>query len=130
MHETMVRHGWAVHVIRCVGLVVRSYDLALHTHDTQPIRQGANHAHEYPIVNSRNRLPHTTPHRSSPGNQALRSISAENGATEIAAGIPFPHARQMLQLTRTVTHRKTGARHTEVVYAVTSLARDRFSVRP
>lgn len=43
-------------------------------------------------------------------------------ATEIAAGIPFPHAMQVLQLTRTVTHRNTGTRHTEVVYAVTSLS--------
>jgi predicted transposase YbfD/YdcC len=43
-------------------------------------------------------------------------------ATEIAAGIAFPHAVQVLQLTRTVTDRKTGGRHTEVVYAVTSLS--------
>ncbi len=62
--------------------VVRSHDLGLHAHDTQPIRQNTNHAHEYPIVNSRNGLPHTTTHRSSPGNQALHSISAENGASQ------------------------------------------------
>ena len=34
----------------------------------------------------------------------------------------FPHAVQVLQLTRVVTNRKTGNRHTETVYAVTSLA--------
>jgi predicted transposase YbfD/YdcC len=39
-------------------------------------------------------------------------------ATEIA----FPHAVQVLQLTRTVTDHKTGNKHTEVVYAVTSLS--------
>jgi predicted transposase YbfD/YdcC len=43
-------------------------------------------------------------------------------ATEIAAGIAFPHAVQVLQLTRTVTQRKTSNKHTEVVYAVTSLS--------
>ena len=43
-------------------------------------------------------------------------------ATEIAEGILFPKAVQVLQLTRTVTDRKTGKRHTEVVYAVTSLS--------
>ena len=43
-------------------------------------------------------------------------------ATEIAAGIRFPHAVQVLQLTRTVTDRKTGKQHTEVVYAITSLS--------
>jgi predicted transposase YbfD/YdcC len=43
-------------------------------------------------------------------------------ATEIATGIAFPHARQVLRLTRTVTVGKTGARHTETVYAVTSLS--------
>jgi predicted transposase YbfD/YdcC len=43
-------------------------------------------------------------------------------ATEIAAGIAFPHAVQVLQLTRTVTDHKTGNKHTEVVYAVTSLS--------
>ncbi len=42
-------------------------------------------------------------------------------ATEIAAGIGFPHAMQVLQLTRK-TRRRSGARmHTEIVYAVTSL---------
>ena len=34
-------------------------------------------------------------------------------ATEIAGGIAFPHAVQVLQLTRTVTDRKTSKRHTE-----------------
>ena len=43
-------------------------------------------------------------------------------ATEIVDGILFPHAVQVLQLTRVVTNRKTGNRHTETVYAVTSLA--------
>ena len=43
-------------------------------------------------------------------------------ATEIAAGIGFPGAVQVLQLTRTVTTRKTGKRHTEVVYAITSMS--------
>ncbi len=58
------------------------------------------------------------------GNRAWSDCTEKRSlkATEIAAGSPFPHARQMLQLTRTVTHRKTGARHTEVVDAITSLA--------
>lgn len=43
-------------------------------------------------------------------------------ATEITGGIGFPGAVQVLQLTRTVTNRKTGKRHTEVVYALTSLS--------
>ena len=43
-------------------------------------------------------------------------------AAEIAGGIGFPHAVQVLRLTRTVTDRKTGKRHTETVYAVTSLS--------
>jgi predicted transposase YbfD/YdcC len=43
-------------------------------------------------------------------------------ATEISAGIGFPHAVQVLQLTRTVTDRKTKRKHSETVYAVTSLA--------
>lgn len=43
-------------------------------------------------------------------------------ATEITEGIGFPGAVQVLQLTRTITDRKTGNRHTEVVYAVTSLS--------
>jgi len=43
-------------------------------------------------------------------------------ATEIAARIGFPHAVQVLQLTRK-TRRRSGARlHTEIVYAVTSLS--------
>lgn len=41
---------------------------------------------------------------------------------EIAAGIGFPHAVQVLQLTRTVTDHKTKRKHTEVVYALTSLS--------
>lgn len=43
-------------------------------------------------------------------------------ATEIAEGIAFPGAVQVLQLTRTVTAHKSGKRHTETVYAVTSLS--------
>ena len=43
-------------------------------------------------------------------------------ATEIAAGIAFPHAVQVLQLTRTVTDRKTKRKHTETVYAITTLS--------
>ena len=43
-------------------------------------------------------------------------------ATEIAEGIGFPGAIEVLQLTRTVTARKTGKRHTEIVYAVTSMS--------
>lgn len=43
-------------------------------------------------------------------------------ATEIAAGIGFPKAVQVLQLTRTVTDRKTRTHHTETVYAITSLS--------
>lgn len=43
-------------------------------------------------------------------------------ATEITGGIGFPGAVQVLQLTRTVTDRKTGKSHTEVVYAITSLS--------
>ena len=43
-------------------------------------------------------------------------------ATEIAEGIGFPGAVQVLQLTRTRTDDKTGNKHTEVVYAVTSLS--------
>ena len=43
-------------------------------------------------------------------------------ATEIAAGIGFPGAVQVLQLTRTVTNGTTGKRHTDVVYAVTSIS--------
>src|SRR5215469_15374049 len=42
-------------------------------------------------------------------------------ACEVAAGIGFPHAVQVLQLTRTATDRKTKRKHTEVVYALTSL---------
>lgn len=42
-------------------------------------------------------------------------------ACEITGGIGFPHAVQVLQLTRTVTDRKTTKTRTEVVYAVTSL---------
>lgn len=43
-------------------------------------------------------------------------------ATEIASGIGLPKAVQVLQLTRTVTNTKKSTRHTEVVYAVTSLS--------
>ena len=43
-------------------------------------------------------------------------------AAEIAEGIGFPGAVQVLQLTRTATDDKTGKKHTEVLYAVTSLS--------
>ena len=43
-------------------------------------------------------------------------------AAEIAEGIGFPGAVQVLQLTRTATDDKTGKNHTEVLYAVTSLS--------
>jgi predicted transposase YbfD/YdcC len=43
-------------------------------------------------------------------------------ATALADGIGFPHARQVLQLTRTTRRGRAGAEHVEVVYAVTSLA--------
>lgn len=43
-------------------------------------------------------------------------------ATEVAASIPFPHAVQVLQLTRSVTDRKTKRKHTKTVYAITSLS--------
>ena len=52
------------------------------------------------------------------GRTAKRTLKA----CEITGGIGFPHAVQVLQLTRTVTNRKTNKTHTEVVYAVTSLA--------
>lgn len=51
------------------------------------------------------------------GRTAKRTLKA----CEITGGIGFPHAAQVLQLTRTVTDRKTSKTHTEVVYAVTSL---------
>ncbi len=51
-----------------------------------------------------------------------RTVTRSLKATEIAAGIGFPHAVQVLQLPRK-THRHRGDRlHTEVVYAVTSLS--------
>jgi predicted transposase YbfD/YdcC len=52
------------------------------------------------------------------GRTSKRSLKA----TEITKGVGFPGAVQVLQLTRTVTDSKTGKRHTEVVYAVTSLS--------
>ena len=51
------------------------------------------------------------------GRTAKRTLKA----CEITGGIGFPHAAQVLQLTRTITDRKTAKTHTEVVYAVTSL---------
>jgi predicted transposase YbfD/YdcC len=44
-----------------------------------------------------------------------RTVKRVLKATEIAAGIAFPHAVQVLQLTRTVTDRKTAKCHTETV---------------
>lgn len=52
------------------------------------------------------------------GRTATRTLKA----CEIAAGIGFPHAIQVLRLTRTVTVAKTGKRYTETVYALTSLS--------
>lgn len=52
------------------------------------------------------------------GRTAKRTLKA----CEITNGIGFPHAVQVLQLTRTVTDRKTRKTHTEIVYAVTSLS--------
>jgi predicted transposase YbfD/YdcC len=52
------------------------------------------------------------------GRTAQRTLKA----CEITGGIGFPHAVQVLQLTRTVTDRTTKRKHTEVVYAVTSLS--------
>ena len=48
--------------------------------------------------------------------------SATRTATEIAAGIGFPHAVQVLQLTRKTRRHRGDRLHTEVVYAVTSLS--------
>ncbi len=60
----------------------------------------------------------TTDREHSHGRTATRTLKA----TEVAAGIGFPHAMQVLQLTRK-TRRRPGARmHTEIVYAVTSLS--------
>ncbi len=52
------------------------------------------------------------------GRHEIRSLKA----TEISDGLLFPHAVQVLQLTRTTRRSRNGKRHTEVVYAVTSLA--------
>lgn len=52
------------------------------------------------------------------GRTATRALKA----CEITGGIGFPHAMQVLQLTRTVTNRATKRKHTEVVYALTSLS--------
>src|SRR5262249_19216372 len=43
-------------------------------------------------------------------------------AAALDMGIGFPGAEQVLRITRTRTHRKTGRRSIETVYAVTSLA--------
>ncbi|WP_231137730.1 ISAs1 family transposase [Rhodococcus opacus] len=52
------------------------------------------------------------------GRYEIRSLKA----TEISDGVLFPHAVQVLQLTRTTRRSRNGKRYTEVVYAVTSLA--------
>lgn len=52
------------------------------------------------------------------GRQEKRTLKA----TEIGGGVLFPGAVQVLQLTRTRVNAKSGKRHTEVVYAVTSLS--------
>jgi predicted transposase YbfD/YdcC len=51
------------------------------------------------------------------GRQTTRVLKA----TAIAAGIAFPHAVQVLQLTRSLTDHKTKAKHQETVYAISSL---------
>jgi hypothetical protein len=43
-------------------------------------------------------------------------------ATGIAGGIEFPHACQVLQLTRATRRGRAGAERVEIVYAVTSLS--------
>jgi predicted transposase YbfD/YdcC len=43
-------------------------------------------------------------------------------ATEVTAGIGFPHAVQVLQLTRKTRRHRGDRLHTEIVYAVTSLS--------
>ena len=52
----------------------------------------------------------------------IGATSTAPKAAEIAEGIGFPGAVQVLQLTRTATDDKIGKKHTEVVYAVTSLS--------
>jgi predicted transposase YbfD/YdcC len=51
------------------------------------------------------------------GRQDTRTLKA----TELASGIGFPGAAQVLRLTRTRTVRSTGKRTRETVYAITSL---------
>jgi predicted transposase YbfD/YdcC len=50
-------------------------------------------------------------------------------ATAIAGGIGFPHACQVLQLTRSTRRGRAGAEHVEVVYAVTSLSAPQASAQ-
>ncbi|WP_169847207.1 ISAs1 family transposase, partial [Rhodococcus triatomae] len=52
------------------------------------------------------------------GRREVRSLKA----TEISDGVLFPHAVQVLQLTRTTRRGRDCKRRTEVVYAVTSLS--------
>jgi predicted transposase YbfD/YdcC len=60
----------------------------------------------------------STDREHSHGRAATRTLKA----TEIAAGIGFPGAVQVLQLTRKTRHHRSDRLHTEVVYALTSLA--------
>ena len=60
----------------------------------------------------------STDREHSHGRTATRTLKA----TEIAAGIGFPHAVQVLQLTRKTRRHRGDRLHTEVVYAVTSLS--------
>jgi predicted transposase YbfD/YdcC len=52
------------------------------------------------------------------GRIATRTLKA----TEVTAGIGFPHAVQVLQLTHKTRRHRGDRLHTEVVYAVTSLS--------
>lgn len=52
------------------------------------------------------------------GRAARRTLKA----TEIAEGIDFPYAVQVLQLTRKTRRHRGNRLHTEVVYAITSLS--------
>ena len=68
-----------------------------------------------------NHDPGARPARTAPHGHG-RTTTRTLKAAEIAEGIGFHRAVQVLQLTRTATDDKTGKNHTEVVYAVTSLS--------
>src|SRR5208283_828816 len=94
------------HVIQRVCMVIGSHDLALHGHATHRSGGATNHAHQNRILNSGNGLPHTTAHRSSSGNQTLRSISAENGPSQASHGTRQPDWRIRREVA--VTRRAVG----------------------